>query len=131
MDYALQARIEPGYIAFLVTGTNSVETVRSYLRDIADRCERDGNRYVLIEESLAGPRLYSADVMNLMLELAPRAARLFDRLAYVDLQAGLATPGMEFAGSVAINLGASVRVFADPAAARRWLLDTADADPGA
>lgn len=126
MEYVLQVRVEAGYVAFFVTGNNSVDTARGYLREIAEHCERAGYRRVLIEESLDGPRLYSADVMKVVSELAPRAARLVDRLAYVDLQAGLFAPGMEFAGDLAIKLGANVRVFSDPVAARRWLLESGD-----
>jgi hypothetical protein len=128
MPYSLQFAREADHLVFRVTGDNSVDSARGYLREVGSICERHGQHRVLIEEALDGPRLYSADVIAIIEEFAPIARRLFERLAYVDVNAGEAALNMQFAGMLANAFGVRVGVFTDVGAARRWLL-AAQADP--
>lgn len=128
MPYSLQFTREADHLVFRVTGDNSVDSVRGYLREVGAVCERHGQHRVLIEEALDGPRLYSADVIDIVEEFAPVARRLFERLAYVDVNAGDASLNMQFAGMLANAFGVRVGVFTNVEAARRWLLEP-QADP--
>jgi hypothetical protein len=123
MAYSLHVRIEPGYVHFRVSGDNSVDAVRGYLREIGQICRGFGLRRALIEEALQGPRLYSEDVRAIIAEMGPVARRWVDRVAYIDVNAGAPVPGMEVAASLAGQLGLNVGVFTDVDAARIWLID--------
>lgn len=119
MSYALTILDRPGYKHFIVTGTNSRETVAQYLEEIARKCAARGVTRILIEERLEGPRLATTDVFFVASSRAPSAALLFKAIAYVDVNAagGL----MKFAEDVAANRSVPVKVFASVAEAEAWL----------
>jgi len=122
MSYSVRLQREPGFAHFRVTGENSLDTVREYLREISAICARDGLRRVLIEEALEGPRLYSAEVVAIVRAINPAAPRTFERLAYVDVNAPPPPLNMQFAGKMASELGLNIRVFASVDDAKQWLL---------
>jgi hypothetical protein len=119
--YSMQLKLEPRFAHFRVTGENTPATVRAYLRELFTTCAQQGLRRVLIEESLDGPRLYSGDVASIAGGVNPRTARLFDQIAYVDVNATDPALSMEFAGAIAADHGLNIRVFSDLEAARAWL----------
>src|SRR5262249_19507101 len=55
-------RKPPGYLHVKVSGDNTPETVLKYLGEVRAACERLACPYVLIEESLRGPRLDTLDI---------------------------------------------------------------------
>ena len=119
MPYALTILERRGYLHFVVTGTNSRETVESYLREIAQACVERNCARLLIEERLDGPRLGTLDVFAIASGGASRGATRLEAIAYVDVNAagGL----MKFAEDVAANRAVPVKVFATVVEAEQWL----------
>ena len=122
MSYTLILDQKRGYLHAQVTRTNSAETVRAYTQEIHDACVRDRCQAVLIEENLAGPSLGLAAVFNIVAERSVEAARLRQRIAFVDTNPEHDLSRMEFAENVAVNRGANMRLCASVEAAERWLL---------
>jgi hypothetical protein len=119
MGYALSVRERPGYLHFVVTGTNSRETVLQYLEEIGRECAARDCKHVLIEERLVGPRLDTTDVYMIASGQSAQAARTLEAIAYVDVNA--VGRLMQFAEDVAVNRAMPVKVFATVAEAERWL----------
>lgn len=118
MAYKLSILERPGYLHFVITGTNSRETVEAYLAEVARECTARGCRRILVEERLEGPRLGTVDVFRIASGGISRTGRLA-AIAYVDVfaEGGL----MKFAEDVAVNRSVPVRVFASVTEAERWL----------
>jgi hypothetical protein len=123
--YKLTIRQMPAYLHAIVTGLNTQENVAGYLEEIRRACAERGCRRLLIEERLEGPRLPATDVFQIASGASDGAKRLFEAIAYVDVnaQGGL----MKFAESVAVNRGVPVRVFSTLGEAEQWLLGQGDA----
>jgi len=118
--YTLTITQKPAYLHAIVTGPNTRENVARYLEEVQRACAERGCRRVLIEERLEGPRLPATDVFQIASGASSGAKRLFEAIAYVDVNAqrGL----MRFAESVAVNRGVPVQVFASVGEAEQWLL---------
>jgi len=119
MSYRLEIAQRAGYLHFIVTGTNSRESVEAYLREVGTTCEARRCRRVLIEERLEGPRLGTMDVFAIASGGNAQAAARFDAIAFVDVNAGNGL--MKFAEDVAVNRSVPVKVFATVEEAARWL----------
>ena len=118
VDYTLEILERPGYLHFIVEGSNSREAVRAYLAEIVRVCMARDCRRLLIEERLAGPRLGTIDVYAIASGGTARAGH-FTAIAYVDVfrEGEL----MKFAEDVAVNRAVPLKVFATVADAERWL----------
>ena len=93
MSYQLQIIEKPTYLHAIVTGTNSLENVAGYLRDLLRECEARQRFNVLIEERLTGRRLETWDVYQIASDNSALARGVFRAIAYVDVNAGGDLPG--------------------------------------
>src|SRR5687768_3502541 len=88
MSYQIQIIEKPTYLHAIVTGSNTLENVFAYLRDLQRECEARQCFHVLIEENLVGRRLETWDVYQIASETSAHARGLFKAVAYVDVNAG-------------------------------------------
>jgi hypothetical protein len=123
MTYKLTIHQKPSYLHAIVTGSNNRENVQRYLQEIRGECIARNCFRVLVEERLEGPRIGAMDVFRIASEGSSKASRIFQAIAYVDVNVddGL----MKFAETVAVNRGVPVAVFGTVAEAQQWLLDRA------
>jgi hypothetical protein len=108
------------YLHAVVTGENSAENVRSYLKQVQQECKTQKCLRVLIEERLTGPRLGLVDVFRIVSEGTNRALGQLEAIAYVDVHAE--GDLMKFAEDVAVNRYLRVAVFSSVPDAEQWLL---------
>jgi predicted neuraminidase len=122
MFYTFTVDRKAGYLHVRVGGDNSPETVLKYLGEVRSACERLECPYVLVEESLRGPRLGTLDIFSVVSEASKNVWPTVQRIAYVDVNAGEGPGLMKFAENVAVNRGVGVRVFPTVEEAVAWLL---------
>ena len=120
MELTLAYAHKATYVHAVVSGDNSTENVKSYLRQIRQECSRLKCSRVLIEERLVGPRLGITDVFRIVSEQSSLAVRQFEAIAYVDVNAE--GDLMKFAEDVAVNRHLRVAVFSTVPDAEKWLL---------
>jgi hypothetical protein len=121
MSYQLSTRDAPGYVHFVVTGTNSPEALRGYLREALAICANRRCTALLIEENLAGPGLGLVDIYSIVIESSEAALAQRLKVAFVDVNPEHARSSTTFAETVARNRGVNVRAFATLAEAQEWL----------
>src|SRR5262245_41570265 len=68
MTYSVLFDQKPTYLHAIVTGSNTKENVRQYLREVFQECKKRGCSRVLIEERLEGPRLRMMEVYSIVSE---------------------------------------------------------------
>ena len=120
MTYELTIEPKPGYLHVLVTGGNTRENVARYMEEVVRECTLRQCFRVLVEERLAGPRLGTLDVFELVSTGSTRFLRTLTAMAFVDVNAH-SQEMMQFAENVAANRAFPVRVFPTVLAAERWL----------
>ncbi|HXJ07948.1 MAG TPA: hypothetical protein VNH12_00445 [Burkholderiales bacterium] len=118
----------PGYLHATITGANTSENIRGYMRDLLEACRATGARYLLVEERLDGPRLRTIDVYELVVAGAEDARGRLAAVAYVDVNA-IDDSMMKFAESVAVSRGVLVKVFSTVPAAKEWIATKANLAP--
>jgi hypothetical protein len=119
MPFDLTFDHKPGYLHAIVTGVNSPQAVLGYLAAVERECGGRGERRVLIEERLTGPRLGAVDVLNIVEEGSRSARNSLAAIAYVDVYAE--GPLMKLAEDAAVNRGVRVAIFRTLAEAETWL----------
>lgn len=119
MSYQIQIIEKPTYLHAIVTGSNSIENVVAYLKDLIRECEARQCYNVLIEEKLTGRRLETWDVYQVASDNSTQARGLFKAIAYVDVNSSGEL--MKFAETVANNRGVPMTLFATVAEAEAWL----------
>ena len=119
MGFTLTITQKPTYLHAVVTGENSAENVRNYLKQIQRECKERKCPRVLIEERLEGPRLGIVDVYRIVSEQTVRALGQIEVIAYVDVNAE--GDLMKFAEDVAVNRHLRVAVFPSVADAELWM----------
>ena len=119
MAFTLTFTQQPTYLHAVVTGENSVESVRGYLKQIRQECSSRGCFRVLIEERLEGPRLNIGNVFRIASEGSTRALGQIHTIGYVDVNAE--GDLMKFAEDVAVNRLLRVAVFSSVENAELWL----------
>ena len=75
----------------------------------------------MIEENLSGPGTDLVSIYEIASEGSRYAALQFRRIAYVDVNPEHDVARMQFAETVAINRGVSIRHFTTVAEAEAWL----------
>lgn len=110
---------KPTYLHAIITGENSAENVKNYLKQIRRECTTRKCLRVLIEERLEGPRLGIVDVYRTVSEGILRALGQIEAIAYVDVNAE--GDLMKFAESVAVKLFRRIGVFSSVPNAELWL----------
>ncbi len=118
MSYQLSIEDRGNYLYFDVTGTNSRETVLSYMQDVLAAAEKHDCFRVLIHEKLTGPRLEAMEVFTLASEGAMRLLGKFESIAYVEEEMGEMG---DFVESVAVNRGMPLAFFSNVEDAREWI----------
>ena len=119
MSYQLRIIEKPAYLHAVVTGTNSLDNVVGYLKDLLRECEARQCYNVLIEEQLTGRRLETWDVYQIASDSSTHARGVFRNVAYVDVNAS--GDLMKFAETVANNRGVPLNLFKTVAEAEQWL----------
>ena len=119
MGFTVTFTQKPTYLHAVVTGENSAENVRNYLKQIQRECKTRKCLRVLIEERLEGPRLGIVDVYRIVSEGTVRALGQIEVIAYVDVNAE--GDLMKFAEDVAVNRFLRVAVFSSVPDAELWL----------
>jgi hypothetical protein len=120
---ALEVRCDQkeGYLHFTVRGENTPANIIAYLQEIREKCIELNCFSVLVEEYLAGPGLSIMAVYKLVTEGSKRHGNIVKRFAYIDANHSHIKENMEFAETVAVNLGMNVRLFETVADAEAWL----------
>ena len=121
MAYELRVQETASYLHVLVTGPNTPEVVRNYLREIVELCANRRASGVLIEENLAGPGLKLGDIYNIVSEGTEYPLAHQVNIAFVDSNAAHPLTSTKFAETVARNRGVNVRAFPSVEAAAAWL----------
>lgn len=121
MSYEFSAEERGGFIHVNVTGENTPDNVRGYLREVYDLCARTGASAVLIEEDLRGPRLDPVEVYRIIVTASADTVPVILRIAYVDLQARHDTSNVDLGVEVARDRGVNVETFRTVAEAEAWL----------
>jgi len=121
MGYSCSIENKGPYLHIRVTGENTPETLRAYLRDIYEACAREHIPDVLIEESLEGPPLEPVDVYRIITESSAQTSPVIHKIAYVDINLEHPLPNIRLGERVARDRGVNVRAFSTFAAAMEWL----------
>ena len=124
MAYKLTICKKAGYLHAMVTGQNTLENIKLYLKQIFHECKAANCSRLLIEERLEGPRLNTMEVFEIASEESQRAVGVMKAIAHVDINAEGNL--MEFAENVAVNRALPVRTFSTLAEAEKWLMDKND-----
>jgi hypothetical protein len=119
MGFTVTYTQKPTYLHAVVTGANTAENVRNYLKEIQRECKARQCRRVLVEERLEGPRLGIVDVYRIVAEGTVRALGQIEAIAYVDVNAE--GDLMKFAEDVAVHGLLRMAVFSSVANAELWL----------
>ena len=119
MSYQLTITETPGYLHCIITGRNTMENVAAYLEELARECEARNCFRVLIEEHLAGRRIETWDVYQVVTEGSARNRGKFQAMAYVDVNAE--GDLMKFAETVTSNRGLPMMVLATVPEAESWI----------
>ena len=80
MGYSCSIENKGPYLHNRVTGENTPETLRAYLRDIYEACAREHIPDVLIEESLEGPPLEPVDVYRIITESSAQSSPVIHKI---------------------------------------------------
>jgi hypothetical protein len=112
----------PDYLYVVVTGDNSIATIREYTEAVRNACIRARKLQVLVVVNLVGPELSMLDVYKAVGEGSDQAAGMGMRVAYVDLNPTHSIDNMLLAEDVAGGRGIPVRTFREERAAEEWLL---------
>jgi hypothetical protein len=119
MGFTVTITQKPTYLHAVITGENSAENVRNYLRQILRECKARNCLRVLIEERLEGPRLGIVDVHRIVSEGTVRALGQIEAIAYVDVNAE--GDLMKFAEDLAVHGFLRIAMFSSVANAELWL----------
>lgn len=119
MRFTVSYTQKPTYLHAVVTGENSAENVRNYLKHIQRECKARQCLRVLIEERLEGHRLGIVDVYRIVSEGTVRALGQIEAIAYVDVNAE--GDLMKFAEDVALHGFLRIAVFSSVVDAEFWL----------
>ena len=92
MAYELRIQDAGAYLHILVTGPNTPEVIRGYLREIVDICANRRAAGVLIEENLSGPGLKLGEIYNIVSEGSEYPLAHQINVAFVDVN-GEHAPG--------------------------------------
>jgi len=120
MAYQLTLERRSTYLYAQVRGRNSPDTVRAYLAELMDECQRRDCFRVLIDERLEGPRLKASEVFTVASESAMNALGVFQAIAYVDEKMGEMA---DYAETLAITRGMPVKTFSSVAQAEAWIAE--------
>lgn len=120
MSIQLQLQELPGYVVANFIGDGAPEEIWQNFDRIAERCDRAGNKKVLIDSTGINGELSFIDKYFLG-ENAQIFARHGLKIATV-LRSEL-IDSQKFGETVARNRGVNVRVFADVPSAKSWLFE--------
>ena len=126
MSYQLRVQETPGYVHILVTGANTPEVVRGYLREVLEICARGRRTGVLIEENLTGRGMNLAQIYNIVSEGSERRLAHLLKIAFVNDNTAHPVASVKFAETVARNRGINVRAFSEVVQAGAWLCEEKD-----
>jgi hypothetical protein len=121
MSYEASVEKKDRYLHVRVTGENTPENVRAYLRDIYRACSDSGVSAVLVEENLRGQALDPVDVYRIIAESSAQTAPIIQKIGYVDLNSEHSVANISLGEAVARDHGVNVRAFPTVAAAEQWL----------
>jgi hypothetical protein len=119
MSYKIAFDERSEFLYARITGTNTPETIVSYLQDVVEKCTEIDCFRVLLHECLDGPRLTFMELFETISDVSKRVLGNFDAVAYVDENMGEL---MEFGEDVAVNRGMPLAAFDNLDDATRWLL---------
>jgi hypothetical protein len=129
LDYLFSVEERPDFLHVRISGVNTADNVRRYLRDTYEAAARTGIRSVLIEEDLRGPAIGAVEVYRVASDASAQTSPIIQKIAYVDLHASRSPSNIELAVAVARDRGVNVRAFDAVSAAEVWLASEHDS-PG-
>ncbi len=121
MAYDVKAIREDDYLHAIVTGDNTPADVAAYLGQVRKICAESGLSKVLIEENLAGPRLDTVDVYDVVVAASADVAPAIRQVAFVDTNPEHDFANIKFGETVAVNRGVNAKVFRDVPSAVEWI----------
>jgi hypothetical protein len=114
------------YLHVVVSGDNTLETMRTYTTEIPKACMQFKKSRVLVVVELTGPELSMLNVYEGVRDGSDNAAALGMKVAYVDENPSHSIDNMMLAENVARGRGIPCRTFRDRIAAKTWLLSDED-----
>ena len=117
-EYRAIIEEKPGYVHAIATGERTPENTLRFLREVAEACARSGRESALLELRFSGESLDATSIFQVISQRSAAGSKL-RRVAYIDASGH--PDKARFAETVALNRGVNVRLFADVAAAERWL----------
>jgi hypothetical protein len=130
MAHQLHIHAASAYLHVLVTGANTPEVVRAYLREILEICKSRRCTAVLIEENLTGPGLKLVEIYSIVSEGTEYPLAHLLKVAFVNANSEHALRSTKFAETVARNRGINVRAFPTVQEAAAWLQDSGGVSEG-
>lgn len=122
MSYELRIQGAPSYLHVVVTGTNTPDVVRSYLREVQQLCANRGSTALLIEENLDGPGMPVGEIYRIVSEGTEYPIARALKVAFVNVNTEHPASSVRFAETVARNRGVNIRAFRNVQDAQAWLL---------
>ena len=113
------------FLQVIVTGDNTLETLRRYTTEIPQACIKYRKLRVLVIMQLNGPDLSMLDVYQGVAAGSDNVANVGMRVAYVDENLAHSTDSMLLAENVAHARGVTVRTFRNVPDAEQWLISDA------
>jgi hypothetical protein len=121
LSYELRIQGAPTYLHVVVTGNNTPDVVRSYLREVQQLCANRGCTALLIEENLDGPGMPVGEIYGIVSESSDYPIARLLKVAFVNLNMEHSTSNVRFAETVARNRGVNIRAFRNVQDAQAWL----------
>lgn len=124
MSYQLRIQGAPSYLHVVVTGTNTPEVVRSYLREVQQLCASRRCTALLIEENLEGPGIPVGEIYRIVTEGSEYPMARLLKVAFVNDNTEHPASSVRFVETVGRNRGVNIRAFRNVHDAQAWLLES-------
>jgi len=122
MGCSIEITDHPEYLHVVVSGDNTLETMRAYMKAIPDACQQTNKLRVLVIVDLIGPEPSMLNVYQSVSDGSDAVAGSGMKVAYVDENPDHSSDNMMLAESIARSRGIACRTFRDRAVAKAWLL---------
>lgn len=119
MPHSIDIDVRPAYLYARMNGSNTPETILSYMLQIVDLCEAHDRSLVLIHDCLDGPSLSMIELFETISQASRNVLGRFDAVAYCDDKMGHL---MGFGEDVAVNRGMPLAAFDNLDEATSWIL---------
>ncbi|MBI3855447.1 MAG: hypothetical protein HY293_07125 [Planctomycetes bacterium] len=129
-EYSFSSTHQDGYLHVRVFGVNDAATTRRYIEQVLAAASKVECANVLIEENLEGPRLSLTEIFDIVDEWCGDFRLEIRLLAFVDLNPDRSESNLQFAETISVNRGVTVKAFPTAKQAQAWLRERISGGPG-